>query len=224
MRRKRVLNLEKKIINRILPKYSGFRAVLLALLAGLFVSSCIVVLEKEPETVEVRPPQYGPKSSIALGGDFVISRRGDLGLQVPEDWQSDLVPPEFESVDAFNSNPDGSLLLVLSFEGRYDGESEDLDGGNLEELALETSARRAAKGQATRTGDIESYKVQGIKFATYRTSYTGGAIESRNAITVSPSGNIYNIGLIPVNDIMNKMPPQEEIDRIFKEILNTVMM
>jgi hypothetical protein len=196
----------------------------LGMLIAFSLGGCIVVIDKEPETVAVSPPQYSPRSGIPVSGDILYSKRGDISFQVPKEWSRDLPPAELASVEAFASNENSSLLVVLSIEGSTDIDKEDIEKDDLEEMIMATATRRAQKSPTSITGSKDFLTFQGYVFGLYRTSNTGGAIESRNALTVTPEGRIYNIALIPVNDIMNKMPASEEIDRIFNEILYTVMM
>lgn len=207
------MHLNKKIQN----------AVVFSLII-LLSASCIVVKKETPVIVEVNPPQLAPISTIALSGETFFSPNNDFAIQLPQEWSGKNLPETPGSIIGLYSNPDVTLLLVISQESKVTEEIDYIKEAFLEETADNISAKRSAKNSVVRTSEIDLLEVQDIGFAIYRMSSSGGAIESRNAVFISKIGLVYNLSLIPINDIMNKMPSPEEIDSQFYDVLYTVIL
>ncbi len=209
---------------RFLKKFKSL-SVSVVLITVLFsIQSCIVVKRDKPQIIEVTPPQYTKAGNIPLSGDVLLSINGDFGMQVPKDWSTEVKPPGREDIQVIATDPTETLYLVITSEGKFNGEVSEIDNNEINEISESILKERLSRGSATRIGDTEANKFQDIIYSTFQTTSTGGGTKSRNAVFVTPGNNIYAVSLLPMNDILNSMPPDEILDQLFDNLLLTVMM
>jgi len=191
-----------------------------------FFSSCIIVKHKEkPEP----PPEVmlSPKPLIPMSEEHVRSKKGDMIAFLPRDWffvnLEEKIPSD---VFAVAVNPEYTLSAVFSIIRKNDRvdsivSKEGLLG--LARVAFDRHERKTA-GAVKHLGKYETIQMGNLNLAKYDFSATGEALKTHSVVFVSSINQYYEFSLIPMNITGKRVPPNDEIDKIFQSIVATIQV
>ncbi|GAB5465406.1 MAG: hypothetical protein Kapaf2KO_08420 [Candidatus Kapaibacteriales bacterium] len=191
------------------------------------LSSCIVVKEKAPTKYEAKPSEWAESSDIGVAGEIVASKSGDIAINIGSGWTPLNSFGENKNLIFSGKNEEETLILALSVHGNSDIEIEKGESVSPKVLGLameKVKQTLSGKGKATIVGDPQVFKVQDQNHLLYKVSTTSGATSTFGMITIAKTGNIYNLLIIPVPDIVKRVPGEEEIEKMVKDITKTVLI
>ncbi|MFP4368299.1 MAG: hypothetical protein ACLFR2_01825 [Candidatus Kapaibacterium sp.] len=201
-----------------------YRLITTLLVLVISASSCIVV--KHDEKPDIKPKAVlSPKAEIPMADILVRSEKGDMISQIPVDWFFvNLESQQSADVIAVAVNPEYSLMAVFSKVRTNTHIEEVVNKEGLIGLARLTADRinRKTAGSARMDGRLQKIEMGSRDFARFDITTTGGALKSRNVVFISQLGHYYQFGLLPMDIKGKPIPPDPEIEKIFRSILTTI--
>lgn len=197
--------------------------VFLILVLISFLSSCIIVKYDKQQKKDVKKVVLSQKPRIAMSNQVVRSDFGDLICYIPQDWFFVDVQTRPE-VFSTSVNQDYSLSLVfdeLKSNSDLNSLIQSRDYIELAKYSLSEQKSRAT-GKLDLVNDYEVVQVGELKFVTYYTTNTSGALLSRTALIITEFDHCYRMTLLPMDIIGKPIPMIQQIDIIFESILTTL--
>ncbi|MFP4528358.1 MAG: hypothetical protein ACLFQX_07390 [Candidatus Kapaibacterium sp.] len=187
-------------------------------------AGCIVV--KHPDKPDVAPTvNLSPKPEIDMSDNLVRSERGDMIAFLPKGWFFIDVDMDVSSdVFAVAVNPDYTMGVVFSYIKSNDRTEQIVGKEGLLGLARLTFARHEQKtaGGVKLAGKYSEIEMGKNKFAQFKFAANPGDMATRAAVFRSSIGNYYEFALSPMDIKGEKIPTDEEFDRIFRSVLTTI--
>lgn len=190
----------------------------------LILSSCIIVKYDKKQQEAPQKIELSPKPQITLSNQVVRSEFGDMIAFLPEDWFFINLEDSRENVYSTAANKDYSLSLVFDELRKTDDLKRIIKSKNYEELgkfSFEDQKNRSSSN-LTQVNLFQEIQIGELKFMTYYTTSTSGALVSRSAVFITEFGNCYRMTLLPMDIIGKPIPSLDQMDLIFESILTTV--
>jgi hypothetical protein len=198
--------------------------IILPIIFLSLLSSCLVV-KYDQKDAEQEKSELSPRPKVELSEEYIRSSEGDLIAFLPNEWFFiDTKGKANPNIFGIAANPDYSLSLVFYSFGKTPTTMVFAKEGNLIKLARHSLDKQLNQsgGVAKLVGDIEHMQIGSKKFATYKTSTTGGALISTTAVFISEFGNCYRASLIPMDILGKPIPSRAESDDIFISVLTGI--
>lgn len=200
--------------------------IIFSVLLILIANSCIIVKYDNQDTDVAPEISLSPKPEIPMSDILVRSSKGDMIAFLPMNWFFVDIEQDISSdVFAVAVNPEYNLSLVFSLLRLNDAITEQVKQEGLlglARLSLNKKERKSA-GIVEHTGKFRTVKFGTLDFAKYEFTTTGGALIARSAVFSSSLGQIYEVSLIPLNDVsLNPIPQAADLDMLFHSVLSTV--
>lgn len=199
------------------------KKIILLLFPLIFLSSCIIVKYDKKEQKAPQKIELSPKPKIEMSDQVIRSSFGDMIAFLPEGWF-------FVDVDTRNEvfstsvNQDYSLSLVfdeLKKDNNLTAMIKNKDYKGIAKHSLSEQKRRATS-KLDIVNDFQEIQIGELKFMTYYTTTTSGALLSRTAVFITEFGNCYRMTLIPMDIIGKPIPMVQQMDVIFESVLTTI--
>ncbi|OGU61058.1 MAG: hypothetical protein A2X64_10475 [Ignavibacteria bacterium GWF2_33_9] len=196
----------------------------LAMIFILTASSCIFVKVKEKPVEEVFVDVI-QKPEIEMNEDALRSTKGDMISLIPKNWFFvDLGENTPRDIFAIAVNPQYTLSVVFSTYPSNEVIDEIFKAQNLIGLSNYSfdKKQKKAMGGLIKEKRISTIKSGNLNFVVYNYRTKTQPIYSQTAVFKSSNGAIYEISLVPMNISGYSLPPEKDIETIFKSILATV--
>jgi hypothetical protein len=188
------------------------------------LTSCLFV--KAPEQkVDVNNVALSPLPDIEMSDVLVRTRAGDMIALLPKGWVF-LDTKSQSSTDVIAVAVDSDYTMSIVFSGIPNSEShretlaqEGVLG--LARIAYSKHARKTA-GATRLVGTYGTAQLGPRTFGTYEFSASGGAMRTKCAVFTSSAGNHYEFALVPMAISGKDVPPDAELQRIFRSMLATI--
>ncbi|HCN05871.1 MAG TPA: hypothetical protein DIS79_09640 [Bacteroidetes bacterium] len=198
--------------------------VVAAIAASLVLPSCLFV--KAPEAkVDVVNVALSPQPEIEMSDELVRTRQGDMIALLPKGWVFlDTKGETSSDVVAVAVDPDYTLSMVFSTVPSAESSKDQLDKEGLLGLARIAFAKHSRKtgGVAKLVGTYGTAELGPRKFGTYDFSTNAGSARTRCAVFTSSVGTHYEFALVPLTVSGKDVPPDAEIQRVFRSVLATI--
>lgn len=195
-----------------------------AMVGAAMLTSCLFV--KAPEQkVDVNNVALSPQPDIEMSDVLVRTRAGDMIALLPKGWVFlDTKSQSSTDVIAVAVDPDYTMSLVFSGIPHSESNRETLAQEGvlgLARIAYSKHARKTA-GATRLVGTYGTAQLGPRTFGTYEFSASGGAMRTKCAVFTSSIGNHYEFALVPMAISGKDVPPDAELQRIFRSMLATI--
>jgi len=199
------------------------KKLILLLIPIVFLSSCIIVKYEKQDKKAPQKIELSPKPRIEMSDQVIRSKFGDMIAFVPEDWF--FVDVETRD-DVFSTitNQDYSLSIVfdeIKKDNNINAMIKNKDYLGLAKYSLSEQKRRSSS-KLDLVNDYQEVQIGEMKFITYYTTSTAGALLSRTAVFITEFGNCYRMSIIPMDIIGKPIPLVQQSDVIFESVLTTI--
>ncbi len=196
----------------------------ITLLLLLTFSGCLFV--KHPDKGEVvHNINLSPKPEIEMSALIVRSEVGDMVSFIPKNWFFvDIENEASPNVIAVAVNPDYTLSAIFTKIRKTDRLQNIVEKEGMQGLARTSLALRQQKtaGTVRQVGAYEILQYGMNEFVRYDFAPTGESMVARAVVFISAVNEYYEFSLLPMNIIGKPLPPNEEVEKIFRSILATI--
>lgn len=200
-------------------------AVVIAAVIALSVPGCLFVKAPPDQSPEVQNVALSPQPEVPMSDEIIRTRAGDMIAFLPQGWVFlDTKDRQSADVVAVAVNPDYTLSAVFSTiaDAESSREARETEGVlGLARIAFSRHARKTA-GATKLVGTYGTAELGPRRFGTYAFSTTGGAQRTRCAVFTASTGTQYEFALVPLAVSGRDIPPDADIQSIFRSILSTV--
>ena len=199
------------------------KKIFLLFIPLILLSSCIIVKYKKEEVKPDQKFELSPKPKIEMSKQVVRSDFGDMIANIPANWFFVDVKTRDE-VFSKSVNPDYSLCVVfeeLKKNNNLNSIIKEKDYLELAKYSLDEQKSRATK-KLDLVNDFQIIQIGEVKFVTYYTTNTSGALLSRTAVFITEFDNCYRMTILPMDIIGKPIPMKQQMDIIFESILTTL--
>lgn len=200
------------------------KKTILIILPLIYLSSCIVVKYDKKQQEAPQMIELSPKPQITISNQVVRSDFGDMIAFLPEDWFFVNLEDSRKNVFSTAVNQDYSLSLVFDELTKTDDLKRIIKNRDYSELgkySLDEQKNRS-NSRLTQINYFQEIQIGELKFVTYYTTSTSGALLSRSAVFITEFGNCYRMTLLPMDILGKPIPSIDQMDVIFESILTTV--
>jgi hypothetical protein len=197
---------------------------ILIILTLFYLSSCVVVKYDKKQQEAPQMIELSPKPQITMSNQVVRSDFGDMIAFLPEDWFFVDLEDSRKNVFSTAVNQDYSLSLVFDELTKTDDLKriiKNRDYSELGKFSLDEQKNRS-NSRLTQINYFQEFQIGELKFITYYTTSTSGALLSRSAVFITEFGNCYRMTLLPMDILGKPIPSIDQMDVIFESILTTV--